>query len=197
MARPISHLLEREPQPANPAAGWPSSTGSFVLPHGFCSLWGCSSVQPCGAATVCVPLGTLCALAQSWMDGSTTAAPFLLPQPAAATQVPHQQQPSSSILFPCFFLVLFWFGFFPKWNPFCAQAFLQAGSQGWHGAGSTQTLLRLILPSPPGNGVPVTLLVPHKVGGLPGAAKGLHPSGMVLWWQLLRGTRAESLQCSC
>lgn len=147
MARPISHLLEREPQPANPAAGWPSSTGSFVLPHGFCSLWGCSSVQPCGAATVCVPLGTLCALAQSWMDGSTTAAPFLLPQPAAATQVPHQQQPSSSILFPCFFLVLFWFGFFPKWNPFCAQAFLQAGSQGWHGAGSTQTLLRLIVPS--------------------------------------------------
>lgn len=162
-----------------------------MLPHGFCSLWGCSSVQPCGAATVCVPLGTLCALAQSWMDGSTTTAPFLLPQPAAATQMPHQRQPSSSILFPFFF-------FFPSGTPFVPRPSCRLV----HRAGIGLAVRRdsqgsSFLQSPPGNGVPVTLLVPCKVRGLPGAAKGLHPSGMVPWWQLLRGTRAESLQCSC
>lgn len=105
---------------------------------------------PCGAAAVCNPVGLpLCvshwAHSAHWhRAGWMAARPQLLsscPSQQLPPRCPISGSPAALSFFPFFFF------FFPEWNPFCAQAFLQAGSQGWHRAGSTQRLPRLILPS--------------------------------------------------
>lgn len=162
---------------------------------------------PCGAAAVCNPVGLpLCvshwAHSAHWhRAGWMAARPRLLsscPSQQLPPRCPISSSPAALSFFPVFFL--FWFGlfFFPSGTPFVPRPSCRLV----HRAGIGLAVRRdsqgsSFLQSPPGNGVPVTLLVPCKVRGLPGAAKGLHPSGMVPWWQLLRGTRAESLQCSC
>lgn len=148
------------------------------------TLWGCHCVCPTGHT---LRTGTE-------LDGWQHDRSSFPPAPASSC---HPDAPSAAAqqLYP---FSLFFFFFFPSGTPFVPRPSCRLV----HRAGIGLAVRRdsqgsSFLQSPPGNGVPVTLLVPCKVRGLPGAAKGLHPSGMVPWWQLLRGTRAESLQCSC